>query len=244
MNASIAASAVRMTGRERCTVASTTASNRANPSFSLWRIWPIKMSVLRLRIPESATRPTRALMPNGCWNMSKVGITPVRPQGAGANTMVIARIEPGVSGRARRDLYRTDVFADLGDRDAAQQELHLLSCVAGRQPDALQPVLIERKTKRGYALAPIGVGRSHQGAGLHHAAYLRRNVTKLIGVGPHHTESHREGRGRPEHDLRNPHASLRRQPFGRRVSQPPFERLACLFAWRQYDDLRERGIRQ
>ena len=39
MNASMAASAVRMTGRERCTVASITAANGANPSFSFWRIW-------------------------------------------------------------------------------------------------------------------------------------------------------------------------------------------------------------
>ena len=65
MNASMAASAVRMTGRERCTVASTTASNGANPSCSFWRICPIKMSVLRIRIPDSAISPTSALMPNG-----------------------------------------------------------------------------------------------------------------------------------------------------------------------------------
>ena len=38
MNASMAASAVRVTGRERWTVASTTASKGANPSFSFWRI--------------------------------------------------------------------------------------------------------------------------------------------------------------------------------------------------------------
>src|SRR5881409_1004998 len=38
MNASMAASAVRTTGRERCTVASTTASNGANPSFSFGQI--------------------------------------------------------------------------------------------------------------------------------------------------------------------------------------------------------------
>src|SRR5437660_1560217 len=98
------------------------------------------MSVLRIRIPESATRPTSALMPNGCWNTSKVGMTPMRPSGAVANTIVIT---------------------DIGDRDAAQEELKLLGHVAGRQADALQPVLIERKAKRGHALAPIGIGRSH-----------------------------------------------------------------------------------
>src|SRR3982751_6400122 len=93
MNASIAASAVRIPGRDRCTVASTTASNGANPSFSFWRIWPIRMSVLRMRMPESAIRPTSALMPNGCWNTSKVGMTPMRPSGAVANTIVITDIE-------------------------------------------------------------------------------------------------------------------------------------------------------
>lgn len=66
MNASTAASAVTITGRERCTVASTTASNGNSPSFSFVRICPIRMSVLRVRIPESATSPTSALMPNGC----------------------------------------------------------------------------------------------------------------------------------------------------------------------------------
>ena len=34
-------------------------------------------------------------------------------------------------------LHRTDIFADVGDRDAAQQELKLLAHVAGRQTDAL-----------------------------------------------------------------------------------------------------------
>ena len=90
-----------------------------------------------------------------------------------------ARIEPRVSGRAGNDLHRADVFADVGDRDAAQQELKLLGHVAGRQADALQPVLIERKMKRGHALAPIGVDRSHLGTGLHHGTHLRRDVAEL-----------------------------------------------------------------
>jgi hypothetical protein len=72
-----------------------------------------------------------------------------------------ARIEPRASGGTGRDLHRTDIFADIGDRDAAQQELQLLRDVAGRQPDALEPVLIECETQRRHALAPVGVGRSH-----------------------------------------------------------------------------------
>jgi hypothetical protein len=53
--------------------------------------------------------------------------------------------EPRASGGAGNDLDRADVFADVGDRDAAQQELKLLRDVAGRQADRLQPVLIERE---------------------------------------------------------------------------------------------------
>ena len=49
--------------------------------------------MLRIRIPESAISPTSALMPNGCWNSSKVGMTPMRPSGAVANTIVITEIE-------------------------------------------------------------------------------------------------------------------------------------------------------
>ena len=45
MNASMAASALRITERERCTVASITASNGASPSYSFVGICPIKMSV-------------------------------------------------------------------------------------------------------------------------------------------------------------------------------------------------------
>ncbi len=32
-------------------------------------------------------------MPNGCWNNSRVGTTPIRPSGAVANTISIAEIE-------------------------------------------------------------------------------------------------------------------------------------------------------
>ena len=46
---------VRMTGRARCTVASTTALKGARPSFSLSRIWPIRISVLRIRMPPMPT---------------------------------------------------------------------------------------------------------------------------------------------------------------------------------------------
>jgi hypothetical protein len=37
--------------------------------------------------------PTSALMPKGCCNTSKVGITPMRPSGAVANTIVIMEID-------------------------------------------------------------------------------------------------------------------------------------------------------
>ena len=49
--------------------------------------------MLRIRIPDSAISPTSALMPNGCWNSSRVGTTPIRPSGAVANTIIIAEIE-------------------------------------------------------------------------------------------------------------------------------------------------------
>jgi len=130
----------------------------------------------------------------------------------------------------------------LGDRDAAQEELQLLRHVAGGQTDALQPVLIEREAKRGHALAPIGVGRSHQGAGLHHSMHLRGNVTKLVRVRAPHTERNRKGRVRAEHKLGNSHTRLRRQAIGHHLSQSELERLARLFAPSQYDDFRERGI--
>ena len=44
-------------------------------------------------MPDSAIKPTRALMPNGCWNSSSVGTTPIKPSGAVRNTMVIAEME-------------------------------------------------------------------------------------------------------------------------------------------------------
>jgi hypothetical protein len=51
------------------------------------------MSVLRIRIPDSAMSPTSALMPNGWLNSRSVGITPMRPSGAVANTIVIMEID-------------------------------------------------------------------------------------------------------------------------------------------------------
>ena len=130
----------------------------------------------------------------------------------------LARIEACVSGRASDDLHGTDVFTDVGDGDAAQEELKLLAHVAGRQADALEPVLIERKTQRGHAFAPIAVDRSHQGTRLHHGKCLRRNVTKLVRVRTHHTEPHGEGRIRAEHQLGHSYAGLRRQAIGHRLS--------------------------
>jgi hypothetical protein len=99
-----------------------------------------------------------------------------------------ARVEPRVSGGAGDHLDRADVFADLGDRDTAEQKLKLLTDVAGRQTDRLQPVLIEREMKYGHALAPIGVDGSHLRRGLHHGADLRRDVAELLGLGSHHAE--------------------------------------------------------
>ncbi|MNC25947.1 hypothetical protein D3C75_740570 [compost metagenome] len=93
MNARIAASAVRITGRARCTVASTTARNGSRPACSLWRICPIRISVLRIRMPDRAISPTSALMPNGCWNRISVGTTPISPSGLVRKTMTIAEIE-------------------------------------------------------------------------------------------------------------------------------------------------------
>ncbi|MNG14190.1 hypothetical protein D3C84_979250 [compost metagenome] len=49
--------------------------------------------MLRIRMPDSAIRPTRALIPNGCWKISNVGTTPIRPSGAVRNTMIMAEIE-------------------------------------------------------------------------------------------------------------------------------------------------------
>ena len=114
--------------------------------------------------------------------------------------------------------------------------------VAGRQADALEPVLIERKSKRRHALAPIAVGRSHQRAGVHDGECLRRDVTQRVGVGPHHTERHGKGRVGAEHQLGHPHAGFRRQAIGHRLTQSEFEGFARLFAVRQDDDFRERGI--
>ncbi|MNU76822.1 hypothetical protein D3C71_663830 [compost metagenome] len=37
--------------------------------------------------------PTSALMPNACWKMSRVGTTPISPNGLVRNTMTIADIE-------------------------------------------------------------------------------------------------------------------------------------------------------
>ncbi len=51
--ASTAASAVRITGRERWTVASTTASKRLRPARSLSWICPMRMSVLRINMPDA-----------------------------------------------------------------------------------------------------------------------------------------------------------------------------------------------
>jgi hypothetical protein len=51
------------------------------------------MSVLRIRIPDSAISPTNALMPNGCLNTRKVGMTPIRPSGAVANTITIIEMD-------------------------------------------------------------------------------------------------------------------------------------------------------
>ena len=64
------------------------------------------------------------------------------------------------------------------------------------------------------------------------------------GSGPTTRNSDGEGRTRTEHQLRHPHASLRRKPVGHRLSQSQLECLARLFARGQDDDLRERGIRQ
>src|SRR5207245_3401978 len=96
--------------------------------------------------------------------------------------------------------------------------------------------------KRGHALAPIGIDRSHLGTRLDYGTHLLGDVTELAGVGPHHTERHGKGRIRTEHQLSNPHSSLWRQTVGQRVSQSEFERFARLFALRQCYDLRERRI--
>ncbi|MOA63698.1 hypothetical protein D3C78_1895140 [compost metagenome] len=53
----------------------------------------MRISVLRIRIPDKAISPTKALIPNGCWNSSRIGTTPIRPKGAVANTIIIADIE-------------------------------------------------------------------------------------------------------------------------------------------------------
>ena len=77
---------------------------------------------------------------------------------------------------------------------------------------------------------------------MHYGTHLLGDVAELAGVGPHHTESHGKGRIRTEHQLSDPHPSLRCQTVGQRLSQSELERFARLFALRQYDDLRERGI--
>src|SRR5205814_7165662 len=60
----------------------------------------------------------------------------------------------------------------------SQEKLQLLGNVAGRQADALKPVLVERKTHRRHVIAPIGIDRSHQGTGLHDGTSLLRDVTR------------------------------------------------------------------
>ena len=96
--------------------------------------------------------------------------------------------------------------------------------------------------KRRYALAPIGIDGSHLRCRLHHGADLRRDVAELVGLGPHHAEGDRERRGRTEHQLGDPHASLRRQAVGHRLSQLLLERVPRRFTLRQDDDLREGGV--
>ena len=84
---------------------------------------------------------------------------------------------------------------------------------------ALQPVLIEREMQRRYALAPVGVDRSHHRAGLHHCSHLRRDVTQLVGIRAHHAERHRERGIRTKHQLRDAHAGFRRKAVGHRLTQ-------------------------
>ncbi|MNT63976.1 hypothetical protein D3C72_2018380 [compost metagenome] len=63
------------------------------PASSFSWIWPMRMSVLRIRMPDKAINPTSALMPNGCWNSSRVGTTPISPNGLVMKTMIIAEME-------------------------------------------------------------------------------------------------------------------------------------------------------
>ncbi|MNI61113.1 hypothetical protein D3C73_1163640 [compost metagenome] len=44
-------------------------------------------------MPDKAINPTSALMPNGCWNSSRVGTTPISPNGLVMKTMIIAEME-------------------------------------------------------------------------------------------------------------------------------------------------------
>src|SRR6266498_6169859 len=64
MNASTAAVAVKTTGRERCTVASTRAWYVSSPSSRLILIWPIKINVFRIKIPARAIALAGILMRN------------------------------------------------------------------------------------------------------------------------------------------------------------------------------------
>eukprot|EP00659_Diplonema_papillatum_P005107 gene5106-biopygen5033 len=65
------------------------ASRITMPWSWFCRIWSVKISVLRIRIPPIPINPNIALNPNGWLNSNNVGTAPISPSGAVANTMNI-----------------------------------------------------------------------------------------------------------------------------------------------------------
>ena len=86
--ARIAASAVSAIGRSRRTVASITALKGSCPAAISFSIWSIKITELRMIMPNSAMVPNVATKPKGLLKIIRKGATPMRPSGAVSSTRI------------------------------------------------------------------------------------------------------------------------------------------------------------
>ena len=87
--ARMAAAAVRMIGRKRRTVEPTMACQLGMPAFSSWSIWSIRITELRMIMPDSAIVPSMATKPKGLPKSNKAIVTPMIPSGAVSTTITV-----------------------------------------------------------------------------------------------------------------------------------------------------------
>ena len=87
--AKIAAAAVSKIGRKRVIVALMMESHKLSPAARCWSIWSIRITELRIMIPDRANMPSCTTKPIGLPVKKRPMATPMIPSGAVNNVNII-----------------------------------------------------------------------------------------------------------------------------------------------------------